>query len=68
MRRLLACSIFLLASLPVIAATQEETANAPVPTVDTVYVVIFLVGFIAAIAGFGYYFFRGEPKEKKSGK
>jgi drug/metabolite transporter (DMT)-like permease len=66
MRRLLALAVFLISTFPVIAATHEEkAASAPVPTVDTVYVVIFLVGFIATIVGFCIYFFSGGSEEKK---
>lgn len=65
MKNFVAFATLLLASLAAVAATHEEVANAPVQTVDTVYVVIFLVGFVAAIVGFfAYYFFRGQPKDK----
>lgn len=66
MKRLLAFAALLLSSLPALAATHEEIANAPVPTVDVVYVVIFIVGFIAAVAGFfAYYYFYGSDEENQ---
>jgi hypothetical protein len=65
MKRALAFAALLLPALSVLAATQEDVANAPVQTVDPVYVWIFLVGFIGAIiAGCVWYFF-GEDKEQK---
>jgi uncharacterized membrane protein len=66
MKRLLAFAALLLSSLPALAATQEEVANAPVPTVDMVYVVLFIVGFIAAVVGFFvYYYFYASDEENK---
>jgi hypothetical protein len=65
MKRLLAFAALLLSSLPALAATQE-VANAPVPTVDMVYVVLFIVGFIAAVVGFFvYYYFYASDEENK---
>jgi hypothetical protein len=65
MKRLLAFAAFLFCSLPALAATQEEIANAPAQTVDAVYVWIFLLGFIGAlVAGCVWYFFSDEKKEK----
>jgi len=65
MKRLLAFAAFFFYSLPALAATQEEIANVPPQTVDTLYVWIFLLGFIGAIvAGFVWYFRSDEKKEK----
>jgi steroid 5-alpha reductase family enzyme len=65
MKFLLALVPLLFFPFPIIAATQEQTANAPVQTVDTVYVLIFLVGFIAAIVAFFVYYFKEDPQDKK---
>ena len=65
MKRLLAFAALLLPTLSVLAATQEEVANAPAQTVDTLYVWIFLIGFIGAIvAGCVWYFASDDKKEK----
>ena len=43
-------------------------ANAPVQTVDAVYVWIFILGFIGAlVAGCVWYFFSDDKKEKQDG-
>lgn len=69
MKRILGSVVPFLLSLPALAATEEGgAANAPVQTVDMVYVVIFLVVFVAAIAGFIFYFFFQGDEDEKSGK
>ena len=66
MQRLLAFALLLYASLPALAATQEEAANnAPVPTADPVVVWIFVIGFVGAlIAGCIWYFAGSDKKDK----
>jgi uncharacterized BrkB/YihY/UPF0761 family membrane protein len=68
MRRFLsAVSVFLM-SCWAFAATKEieSGANAPVDTVDVVWVVVFVVGFFAMIVGFFVYFWWLEKKKKKT--
>ena len=50
------------------AATKEieSGANAPVDTVDVVWVLVFVVGFFAMIVGFFVYFWWLEKKKKKT--
>jgi hypothetical protein len=69
MKSMLNAVVPFLLSLPVLAAAaaEEEKAAVPVQTVDMVYVVIFLVIFIGAIAGFlVYFFFQSDDKEKQA--
>jgi hypothetical protein len=59
-----AIALFLL-SLPVLAATKEmEGAGAPADTVDMVWVIVFAVIFIGAIAGFFIYLFMTDKGNK----
>lgn len=59
----------LLTQLPLLALAQErEVSNAPVETVSMVYVVIFGLVFIGMIAGFFFYLFWNERKEKPQHK
>ena len=65
MKRLLAFAALLLPTLSGLAATQEDVANAPVQTVDPLYVWIFLIAFIGAIiAGCVWYFMSDDEKQK----
>ena len=64
MGRLLAFAAYFLSSLPVIAATQEEIANAPVQTADPIVVWVFLICFVGAIVAGCIWYFRGSRKEK----
>ena len=64
MQKFLSSAVFFLMSLPVLAATMEEKANAPADTVDMVYVVIFAIIFIGSIVGFFIYLFMTDKKEK----
>ena len=65
MKPFLAFAALLLPSLSLLAATQEEVANAPVQTVDTLYVWIFLAGFIGAIVAGCVWYFSSEDKKEK---
>jgi hypothetical protein len=65
MKRPTALASLLLASLPVLAATEEQLTNAPVQTADPLVVWIFLIGFIGAIvAGCIWYFYPSNKKDK----
>jgi hypothetical protein len=66
MKNLLASAALFFLSLPVLAAMEEgKGANAPVETVDMVYVVIFCVIFIGAIVAFFIYYFWQDDSEDK---
>ncbi len=58
---------FSLLSSAAIAATKEIDQNAPVETVDMIYVVLFGVVFIGMIVGFFIYLWMNDKKaeEKK---
>jgi hypothetical protein len=66
MKKLLsAISMFLMSCGLAFAATREmEGATAPAETVDVIYVVIFVVVFLASIIGFFVYLFLNEKKQK----
>jgi hypothetical protein len=66
MKKLLsAISMFLMSCGLAFAATREmEGATAPADTVDVIYVVIFVVVFLASIIGFFVYLFLNEKKQK----
>ena len=66
MKKLLsAISMFLMSCGLAFAATREmEGATAPAETVDVIYVVIFVVIFLASIIGFFVYLFLNEKKQK----
>jgi len=59
-----AVTLFLMFS-PLFAATKEmEAANAPAPTVDVIWVIVFGVIFIGSIIGFFWYLWWNERKQK----
>jgi hypothetical protein len=66
MKKLLSViSTFLMSCGLAFAATREmEGATAPAETVDVIYVVIFVVIFLASIIGFFVYLFLNEKKQK----
>ena len=66
MKKLLsAISMFLMSCGLAFAAPREmEGATAPADTVDVIYVVIFVVIFLASIIGFFVYLFLNEKKQK----
>ena len=68
MRRVLSAVSLFLMSCWAFAATKEieSGANAPVETVDVVWVLIFVVGFFAMIVGFFVYFWWLEKKKQKT--
>ena len=53
-----------------LAATKEmeSAANAPVDTVDVVWVVIFVVAFFVMIVGYCWYVWWADKKRKQAGK
>lgn len=59
-----AVTLFLMSGWAWAATREMEGASAPVETVDTIYVVIFLVIFVASIIGFFVYLFMSEKKQK----
>ena len=66
MQKVLSAAVLLLLSLPLLAATKElDGANAPVQTVDMIYVVIFGILFIGGIVGFFVYLWWSD-RDKKS--
>jgi phosphotransferase system glucose/maltose/N-acetylglucosamine-specific IIC component len=66
MQKVLSAIVLFLMSLPILAATKElEGANAPVETVDTIYVVIFGIIFVGGVIGFFVYLFWTD-RDKKS--
>lgn len=60
-----ALSPMILMLLPALALAQEETAHAPSPTVDMIYVVIFILLFFGGIGGFFIYLWMNERKKKQ---
>jgi hypothetical protein len=64
MKRFLAFAA-LLPSLPALAATQEELANAPVQTADPVVVWVFIIGFVVALVAGAIWYLRGDDKKQK---
>lgn len=65
MRKALSAVVLFLMSLPILAATKElEGANAPVETVDTIYIVLFIIIFIGSIVGFFIYLFWADRNKK----
>jgi hypothetical protein len=65
MKHFLAFVVSFLLSLAALAAEEGGAANAPVQTVDMVYVAIFLILFVGAIGGFIVYFFFQDDGEEK---
>jgi heme/copper-type cytochrome/quinol oxidase subunit 2 len=63
-RFLSAVSLFLMSCWAFAATREMEGANAPVETVDVVYVVIFVVIFVASIIGFFIYLYINDKKQK----
>lgn len=59
-----AVSLFLMSCWAFAATKEMEGANAPVETVDVIYVVIFVVIFVVSIIGFFVYLFMSENKQK----
>jgi len=65
MFKLLSAVTLFLMSSPLFAATKEmEAANAPAPTVDVIWVIVFGVIFIGSIIGFFWYLWWNERKQK----
>ena len=65
MQKVLSAVALFLMSLPILAATKEmEGANAPVETVDMIYVVIFIILFIGSIVGFFIYLWWSDRNKK----
>jgi heme/copper-type cytochrome/quinol oxidase subunit 2 len=58
-----ALSLFLLSCWAFAATKEMEGANAPVETVDTVWVVVFVVLFVVSIIGFFIYLFMTDKKK-----
>ena len=64
MSKILSALTLFLLSFPLLAATKEiEAANAPVETVDIVWVIVFAVIFIGAIVGFFIYLFMTDKSK-----
>lgn len=65
MKKLLShVTLFLMSCGLAFAATREmEGASAPAETVDMIYVVLFVVIFIASIVGFFIYLFVNDKKK-----
>src|SRR5262245_23283213 len=64
-RNFLSALTLLLLSSWALAATKEmQGANAPVETVDTIWVVVFVVIFIGSIVGFFVYLYWSDRKQK----
>ena len=66
MRKLLSAAMICLMSFPLLAAVKEEPANAPVETVDMVYVVIFGIVFVGIVVGFFIYLWWSDKGDKKA--
>ena len=65
MFRFLSAVMLFLMSGPLFAATKEmEAANAPAPTVDVIWVIVFGIIFIGSIVGFFWYLWWNERKQK----
>jgi len=65
MSRFLSAAMLFLMSGPLFAAAKEmEAVNAPAPTVDVVWVIVFGVIFIGSIVGFFWYLWWNERKQK----
>ncbi|HKA40193.1 MAG TPA: hypothetical protein VKD25_10505 [Burkholderiales bacterium] len=62
-RFLSALSLFLFSCWAFAATKEMEGANAPVETVDTVWVVVFVVLFVVSIIGFFIYLFMTDKKK-----
>jgi uncharacterized membrane protein len=58
-------SLILLAFLSTLAIAQDGASHPPSPTVDMVYVVIFIVLFLGMIGGFFVYLWMNERKKKQ---
>lgn len=58
-----ALSLFLLSCWAFAATREMEGANAPVETVDTIWVVVFVVFFVASIIGFFIYLLMTDKKK-----
>ena len=69
MNKFLSLVLLLMPAWALAAAKEmESAANAPVETVDVVYVVIFVVAFFAMIVGYFIYVWWVEKKRKEAGK
>jgi hypothetical protein len=65
MSRILSAITLFLMSSPLFAAMNEmEAANAPAPTVDMIWVIVFGVIFIGSIVGFFGYLWWNERNQK----
>ena len=64
MYKLLSAIVLCLASSPLLAALKEMEAAAPVETVDTIWIVVFVVLFFGSIIGFFLYLWRSDKKGK----
>jgi hypothetical protein len=69
MKQFLSALTLMLVSGLAWAATREiEGATAPAETVDVIYVVIFVIGFVASIVGFFVYLYWNDRKHKSDPK
>ncbi|MGH8703658.1 MAG: hypothetical protein ACREVR_21100 [Burkholderiales bacterium] len=59
-----AVTLFLMSSSLFAATKEMEAANAPAPTVDMIWVIVFIVIFIGSIVGFFWYLWWNERKGK----
>ena len=59
-----AVTLFLMSSTLFAATKEMEAANAPAPTVDMIWVIVFIVIFIGSIVGFFWYLWWNERKQK----
>ena len=62
-----AVTLFLMSSPLFAAAKEMDAANAPVETVSTFWVVVFIVIFLGSIVGFFIYLWYTD-KDRKPGK
>ena len=69
MKKFLSIVLFLIPAWALAATKEiEQAANAPVDTVDVVWVVVFVVGFFAMIVGYCIYLWWADKKRKEAGK
>jgi hypothetical protein len=59
-----AVTLILMSSRLFAASKEMEAANAPAPTVDVIWVIIFGIIFIGSIVGFFWYLWWNERKQK----
>jgi len=59
-----AVTLFLMSGLLFAATKEMEAANAPAPTVDVIWVIVFCVIFVGSIVGFFIYLFHTDKSSK----